>query len=217
MTDSIGVIPADVGASAARWLLGWASAIVAGAGICAVYLAMGRILRRGTSIAMNFLRAIPILAIAPLVLAYAGPDEPSKVFIIFWACLFPILLRALGEVEAVEEDEKLFISGLGVTSSRRRWLMYSRRLLLGVLHGGYIAIGVGWISVVAAEYLGIYSDALLNGGMGYRIDLYYKESDWAGLWLYVLLFGAVGFSTALLYRFAVGTLLRGAGIRRVLD
>ena len=144
----------------------------------------------------DFCRAIPILIIVPLVAFYVGPGEKSKILIVSIACLFPIIISGFNSLEKKTNDEVLFFNGLNLNRFYR-WKLESWPLIrIGVADGVKIAVGIGWVSVVAAEYLGIYSDSIFSGGLGYRVQEFYKVGDISGMWFYAFLFGCMGFSSS---------------------
>lgn len=181
----------DIYSSTFRWLTGFLAAIII-AGVVGIGLSFSPKALRPISVGFDFLRAVPILAIVPLVLYYWGHSEIAKVFIVFFACFFPIVVSVLLSLRASSVDMKIFYNGLGLPAVSLWRISMAPLILSGLRRGAVIAIGIGWISVVAAELLGIPSLDYFNGGLGYRIYQFQDTGNIGGMWLYAAIFGVLG-------------------------
>lgn len=189
------IIIVDIFASTVRWSIGFSIGCALALAIASISTLSMKIHLYSTYI-FDFLRSIPILAIVPLVLYYAGPFESSKVFIISYATFFPVLVSILMRVRVGSEERLRFFTGLNL-DKRTFWRAAIMPYIFeGLRSGIVVSIGIAWVSVVAAELLGTYSDGVLRGGLGYRIQLMYNAGDISGMWLYVLLFGFLGFASS---------------------
>jgi sulfonate transport system permease protein len=103
---------------------------------------------------LQALRAIPSIAWIPLFILWLGIFETSKVVLIGVGVFFPIYLGVTGAVASVDrkivEVGRLFrLSGVGMV----------RRILLPAVLPSYVialrsGLGLGWMFVVAAEFMG---------------------------------------------------------------
>jgi ABC-type nitrate/sulfonate/bicarbonate transport system permease component len=91
----------DVVPSLERLFLGYFVAVVVGVG-AGVALGLSPVLRRATSPIVEFLRAIPAPALLPFALLVLGVGTSSKVFVIAFVCVWPILLNAVDGVSGVD-------------------------------------------------------------------------------------------------------------------
>jgi len=94
-------VGSDVGPSMLRLFIGYFLAVVVGvAG--GVALGMSPLLRRIAAPVVEFLRAIPAPALLPFALLVLGVGNNSKIFVIAFVCLWPILLNAIDGVASVD-------------------------------------------------------------------------------------------------------------------
>ncbi len=103
---------------------------------------------------LQALRAIPSIAWIPLFILWLGIFETSKVVLIAVGVFFPVYLGVTGAVASVDrkivEVGRLFrLSGFGMV----------RRILLPAVLPSYViavrsGLGLGWMFVVAAEFMG---------------------------------------------------------------
>lgn len=112
---------------------------------------------------LQALRAIPSIAWVPLFILWFGIFEASKVALIAVGVFFPVYLGVSGAVIGVDrrivEVGRVFrLSGLELV----------RRILLPAVLPGYVlalraGLGLGWMFVVAAEFMGA------SQGLGYLL------------------------------------------------
>lgn len=103
---------------------------------------------------LQALRAIPSIAWIPLFILWLGIFETSKVVLIAVGVFFPVYLGVTGAVASVDrkivEVGRLFrLSGVAMV----------RRILLPAVLPSYVialrsGLGLGWMFVVAAEFMG---------------------------------------------------------------
>jgi ABC-type nitrate/sulfonate/bicarbonate transport system permease component len=158
-----GEIFKHVWASLSRVLSAWLISVVVA---LPLGLAMGRS-RQLESIIDPFIelfRPISPLAWIPLAILWFGISETGKVFIIFIATFFPVLLNTISGVKGV--DPVLIRAGqvLGCTSERALFFkVILPAAMPTILVGFRIAFGTGWAAIIAAELVAAQS------GLGYLI------------------------------------------------
>lgn len=110
---------------------------------------------------IQMIRAIPFLALLPLVIIWFGVDEGGKIFLVALGVMFPIYINTVLGIRQV--DPKLLelgrITGLN-------WVGLVRRIILpgampSILTGVRYALGVAWLALVVAETLAT------NKGIGF--------------------------------------------------
>ncbi len=119
--------------------------------------------RRLVDPTLQGLRAVPSIAWVPLFILWLGIFEESKVALIAVGVFFPVYLGVMGEILSVDrkivEVGKVFrLSGPALV----------RRILLPAILPAYIlalraGLGLGWMFVVAAEFMGA------SQGLGYLL------------------------------------------------
>lgn len=152
-------IGASLGRVVSAWLL---SAIVA----IPLGLAMGRWLRFEKLVdpVVELFRPISPLAWIPLAILWFGIGETGKIFIIFIATFFPILLNTVSGVKGV--DPVLIRAGqvLGCENDRA---LFTKVILPAamptIVVGLRISFGTGWAAIIAAELVAA------QVGLGYLI------------------------------------------------
>ncbi|HEY4142763.1 MAG TPA: ABC transporter permease, partial [Pseudolabrys sp.] len=103
---------------------------------------------------LQALRAIPSIAWIPLFILWLGIFETSKVVLIAVGVFFPVYLGVTGAVQSVDRK----IVEVGRVFRLSGFAMVRRILLPAVLPSYVIALrtglGLGWMFVVAAEFMG---------------------------------------------------------------
>jgi ABC-type nitrate/sulfonate/bicarbonate transport system permease component len=117
---------------------------------------------------LNLLRPIPPLAWIPLAILWFGIGERSVVFITLLSAFFAMLLNTIAGVRGVEKS--LIRAALSLGASRRVLLtrVIFPATLPSLFTGLRIALGVSWMSIVAAELIAA------SSGLGFLIT-YYRE------------------------------------------
>src|SRR5262245_32882629 len=112
---------------------------------------------------LQALRAIPSIAWVPLFILWLGIFEASKVTLIAVGVFFPVYLGVMGAVMSV--DRKIVEVGRAFRLSGAQMV---RRILLPAVLPSYVialrsGLGLGWMFVVAAEFMGA------SQGLGYLL------------------------------------------------
>lgn len=112
---------------------------------------------------LQALRAIPSIAWVPLFILWLGIFEESKIALIAVGVFFPVYLGVSGAVLSV--DRKIVEVG---RIFRLRGFELVRRILLPAVLPSYVialrsGLGLGWMFVVAAEFMGA------SEGLGYLL------------------------------------------------
>jgi NitT/TauT family transport system permease protein len=111
----------------------------------------------------EFIRPIPAAAYIPVAILFLGIGNGMKVFVVFLACLFPILLNTYGGVRGV--DQVLIDTGrtFGVSRLRALRQIVFPAALPSILTGMRISLGISLIVAVVSEMIAG------NSGIGYFI------------------------------------------------
>ena len=109
------------------------------------------------------LRSVPSIAWVPLFILWLGIFEQSKLALIAAGCFFPVYLGVLGAILSV--DRKVVEVG---RIFRLSDIALVRRILLPAILPAYVVslrsgLGLGWMFVVAAEFMGA------SEGLGYLL------------------------------------------------
>ena len=181
--------------------LGFAFGVVAGTALGAIsgYWSLARRLLDPT---VQALRAIPSLAWVPLFILWLGIFETSKVALIAVGVFFPVYLGLTGAILSV--DRKIVEVGRIFRLSGPAMI---RRILLPAVLPAYVVslrvgLGLGWMFVVAAEFMGA------SEGLGYLLIDGQQLGKPAQILAAIVIFAILGKTTDWLIEIATAPLLR---------
>lgn len=122
-----------------------------------------RVIERALDPILQLFRQTSALALYPVFILILGLGETSKVFVIFWATLFPILLATIGGVKEV--DAKLIEMA---RSYGARQTTVFRRVILpasvpAIFVGLRLSATTSLLLLIAAEMIGA------NKGIGFQV------------------------------------------------
>ena len=154
-----------VGATLARVGSGFTLGVIGGTLVGALAGA-SRLSREILDPSLQGLRSVPSIAWVPLFILWLGIFEQSKIALIAVGCFFPIYLGVLGAIQSV--DRKTVEVGRIFRLSTPQLV---RRILLPAILPAYVVslrqgLGLGWMFVVAAEFMGAsegLGDLLVDG------------------------------------------------------
>jgi len=148
------------------------------------------------------LRAIPSLAWVPLFILWLGIFETSKIALIAAGVFFPIYLGVMGAILSVDRK----IVEVGRTFRLSGPAMIRRILLPAVLPAYVVALrvglGLGWMFVVAAEFMGA------SEGLGYLLIDGQQLGKPAQIVAAIVIFAILGKTTDWLIEIATAPFLR---------
>ena len=134
-------------------LLGILVSVVAGVG-CAIAIHLSATLRRGVYPLLVASQTLPIVIIAPLLVAWFGYDIAPKLAIVALICFFPVTVTTLDALASVDPDAIKLLRTLDAS----RWQVFRHleapAALPGLLSGAKIAVAVAVIGAVLAEQAG---------------------------------------------------------------
>lgn len=157
-----GALIDDIAISLQRSGLAFAAAV--GLGIpLGLFMGQIRAVERALDPILQFFRQTSALALYPVFILLLGLGEASKVFVIFWATLFPILLATIGGVKEV--DRKLIEMARTYGATRRTVFL---RVVLpasvpSIFVGLRLSATTALLLLIAAEMIGA------NKGLGFQV------------------------------------------------
>ena len=181
-----GKIQNAVASSGMRLGAGMAIAIAIGV---PVGILMGRVkrFRDFSNSPFQFLRMISPLSWMPLAVMVFATWDGSIVFLIAFASVWPVLFQTAAGLAKVDPNWFKVARNLGA----KPWHMLTRLIIpaitFDVLTGIRLALGVAWIVLVPAEYLGVTS------GLGYAIEDARETLSYNHLTAMVLTIGVIGY------------------------
>ena len=125
---------------------------------------------------INFFRALPPIALIPLVIVYFGIGESAKVIILFYASFFAGVIVMY---EGVAQISPIFIRVARTLGANDREIFAKVVVPLAVPHiltALRVALGVAWATLVASELIAAQQGlgALIqNAGSFFQLDIIY--------------------------------------------
>jgi NitT/TauT family transport system permease protein len=152
----------DAGASLARIAVGFAIGSIIGIvlGLLSGYFAIARL---AVGPYLQFFRFVPPIAWVSPAIIWFGIGETSKIFIIIYGTVFVVALSTIAGVTGVHKDKVRAAMMFGAT----HWQIFRLAIVPSTVHysltGMRLAMGIAFMTVVAAEMLGA------DSGLGYLI------------------------------------------------
>ena len=164
--------------------------------------AIRRCMRRLLDPTLQALRSIPSIAWVPLFILWLGIFESSKVTLIAVGVFFPVYLGVMGAMLSV--DRKIVEVGRVFRLSGAAMV---RRILLPAVLPAYVialrsGLGLGWMFVVAAEFMGA------SEGLGYLLVDGQQLGKPAQIVAAIVVFAVIGKTTDWLLSLAAAPFLR---------
>lgn len=168
--------------------VGMGLALAAAIGV-PVGIAIGRIaiLREITNVPFQFLRMISPLSWMPIAVMAYDTWDGAIIFLIFVAAVWPILFATAAGLRRIDPAWLKVARNLGANPFHMLFVVILPAISVDILTGIRLALGVAWVVLVPAEYLGVTS------GLGYAINDARDTLDYASLGATVVIIGVIGF------------------------
>ena len=116
-----------------------------------LWMGLNKWVRAALDPLVELLRPIPPLAYLPLLVIWFGIGETTKILLIFFSILAPVIISTVHGVLSHQQNRERAALSLGAT----RWQVLQHVIfpaaLPHILTGIRIGLGVGWSTLVAAE------------------------------------------------------------------
>lgn len=145
-----------------RVLLGIALATVTAIPLGLV-LGYWRATRDWTSTLINAGRVLPPASLIPLAVVWFGIGDPPALFLIWFTCVWPILLNTASGVQGVERILRDGALTMGATPRQIMTTVLLPASVPQIAAGIRLAFGLGWSVVVTSELLAV------RNGLGFYI------------------------------------------------
>lgn len=168
-------LPIDILMSTQRVAIGVALGIALAVPV-GFLLGWYRDVRRFLDPLLNFFRALPPIALIPLVIVYFGIGEPAKIVILFYASFFAGVIVMYEGIAQISPIYVRVARTLGATDSeifRRVIVPLTVPHMLTALR---VALGVAWATLVASELIAAQQGlgALIqNASSFFQLDIIY--------------------------------------------
>lgn len=181
-----GLIPKALQSSGYRLGMGLLIAIAIGVPI-GIIMGRNKIFRDLTNSPFQLMRMISPLSWEPIaVIVFAGWDS-AIIFLIAIAAVWPIMFSTAAGLSKVDPAWFKVARNLGAKPWQLVTEIIIPAIMFDVVTGIRLAVGVAWIVLVPAEFLGVTS------GFGYTIEDARESLEYEHLMAMLLVIGAVGY------------------------
>ena len=146
----------DLGVSLLRAIAGFAIGGAVGFGL-GTLVGFSRLAEAAIDRSVQMIRAVPFLAVLPLVIVWLGVGEAEKIFLVALGVTFPIYINTTLGIRQV--DPKLIELGRvqGLRPFELIWRIILPAALPSILTGVRYALATAWLALVVAETIGAQS------------------------------------------------------------
>ena len=174
-----------IGISVYRLIAGFALGCVLGVPI-GFAMGLSRFWNGIFSPIVEFMRPIPPLALIPLAIIWFGIGDASKIWLLFLAALWVMVLSARAGVQNIRLSKIHAAYTLGASKMQVLRRVILPNALPEIFTGMRVAMGVCWGTLVAAELVGA------DSGIGYMITVAGKFLDTALVFIGIIIIGVIG-------------------------
>lgn len=135
---------------------------------------------------VEFMRPIPPLALIPLSIIWLGIEDASKIFLLFLAALWVMVIAARSGVQSIRLSKIHAAYTLGASKTQVLMKVILPNALPEIFTGMRVAMGVCWGTLVAAELVGA------DAGIGFMITVAGKYLETALVFVGIIIIGIVG-------------------------
>ncbi|WP_229583083.1 ABC transporter permease [Paracoccus sp. S-4012] len=164
------------------WLLGAAAAI-----LTAVAIDRSPFLQRGLLPIGNFVAALPIVGIAPILVMWFGFDWQSKAAVVVVMVFFPILVNMMAGLAATDALQRDQMATWSAGYWQALWKLRLPAALPFLFNGLKITTTLALIGAIVAEFFGSPTQ-----GMGFRISTSVGQLDLPLVWAEILVAAIAG-------------------------
>lgn len=143
----------DVGVSLYEFVTGYLIGVVLGVGV-GMLIGESRHFRMAATPVVESLRFIVPFAWIPLTILWFGTSFTGKILLVAYAVFFVMVVSTTRAVAQVEPTLSRVGTMLGMNPWRLAWQVHLRAAAPMLASAARAAAAIGWIAVVAAEYIG---------------------------------------------------------------
>jgi ABC-type nitrate/sulfonate/bicarbonate transport system permease component len=183
-----------------RLLVGYFLAVLLGVAL-GVVIGTFRTVRSLLEPVLEFLRAFPPPVLVPAAILLAGIGDRTKILVIVFGCVWPVLLNTIEGVRGRDEVLSDTCRSYGITGSLRLRHLVLRAASPQIMTGARQALPLAIILMVISEMMAA------NEGLGFTVLQFQRGFQIPEMWSGVLLLGLIGIVLSLLFRLAERSLL----------
>ena len=158
-----------------------------------ILIGRSKLMRATTNIPFQFLRMISPLAWMPIAVLAFDTWDAAIIFLVAIAAVWPVTFATANGLRKVDPAWFRVSRNLGAKAWQMLFYVILPAIAQDVLTGIRLALGVAWIVLVPAEYLGVTS------GLGYSINDARDTLEYDFLAAVVVVIGIIGFAVDYLF------------------
>jgi ABC-type nitrate/sulfonate/bicarbonate transport system permease component len=166
-------------------LVGLALALVLGV-LLGVLIASSRLVERAVYPAIVASQAIPIIALAPILLIWFGYGMTPKIIVVVLICFFPIVVNMVDGLRAADADAIALLRSMGANRLQIMRIVRLPAALPSLFSGIRIAAAVSVIGALVGEWVGA------SSGLGYLMTRSAAQFQTPRLFAAVVIAAALG-------------------------
>lgn len=175
----------DLVASLQRFGLGYLIAVVLGVSIGAV-LGLNKTIAQWTAPVVEFMRALPPVALLPFTIVVVGIEDRGKVFLIVLGSIWPILLNAIDGMKGTPTEFVDAARSYGASPMETFWTVRLPSALPQIVAGMRSALSIALILTVISELFAA------TEGVGFFILQSQRNFDMPAMWSGMIMLSIVG-------------------------
>lgn len=142
---------------------------------------------------IEFLRAIPKVAILPVFYIFVGIGDANKILVIATAAAVPMMLNTIDGFRSVDRTLLDTCKSYGLGRFRGDFLVRLRWATPQMFAGARVALAIAFIMMIVSEMYGA------TNGIGYYVLIAQQTYAIPGMWSGILLLGLLGGLFSLLF------------------
>ncbi|MEX1158216.1 MAG: ABC transporter permease [Thermomicrobiales bacterium] len=166
-------------------LLGLALAFLLGV-LLAVAIASSRLVERSVYPGLVASQAVPIIALAPILLIWFGYGMTPKVIVVVLTCFFPIVVSMVDGLRAADTDALALLRSMGASRWQIMRIVRVPTALPSLVSGTRIAAAWSVIGALVGEWVGA------SSGLGYLMTRSASQFQTPRLYAAVFVAAALG-------------------------
>jgi ABC-type nitrate/sulfonate/bicarbonate transport system permease component len=182
-------------------LVGFFIAVGMGIGLGMTLAAMPRLLD-AIEPELEFLRAIPAVALVPVAIIAIGLGDDMRIFIIAFGALWPILINTIAGAKSVDPAVEDVCAAFNLSRINRIFLVRLPAAAPQILAGARTSLSIAVVLVVVSEISGA------TRGLGYFVLAAQRNYAITNMWTGMLVLGIVGYGLNLIFRVCEARLLQ---------
>jgi len=181
--DKVG---SDLVPSMRRLFFGYLGALALGI-VAGLLLGVSKGLATALNPVLEFLRALPSVAVIPIMVLFFGLDEEMKIATLAFVGFFPIMLNTMDGARSVDTQLRDVARSYHVSFKDRMLSIYFPAAAPQVFAGARIALSLSIMALALAEMIGT------PGGIGHNVLAAQRAYNTPAMWAGILLFGVIGY------------------------